>query len=449
MGIPYRTRYWARLTFVSITVFGLNSNHANAQNGHVLDGMGAENQAMGGVASGLSVEPIGSLHWNPATMGGLPADQSRRMAFAIAAFDPTTTLSSNIDANAFGAGMPPVDLTGKSSSRVGSSAIPSFALVHAPPDSEWLYGVGAFGISGFGVDYAADASNPILTPQPPTGMGFGAIYSDYRILQVAPTLARRMGDGWTLAFAPTFNLGMLAVSPFSGTNPDDSNGDGFPSYPGDRDAESSFGLGFKLGAYWQNREGWSAGVALQSPVWFSDYQFRAEDELGAPRSWTFDLDYPAIVTGGVGYSADAGWRLGLDLRWIDYANTHGFDESGFAADGSVNGFNWRGIPVVAIGGLYPLTDSINLMAGYSWNASPIRANDSFFNVASPAIVQNHLSVGLSWRLESGNQLSLAYKHGFANDLRGSYQSAAGPVPGTEVDSELETRSLTFGFSWIY
>jgi long-chain fatty acid transport protein len=433
--------------FLSCTTF--SPTHLIAQNGHVLDGMGPQNQAMGGVGSGLAVEPIGALHWNPAAIGGLPADQRRRMAFGIAAFSPTTSLSSSIAANSFGPGFPATDLSGNSSSRTGTSFIPSFAMVYAPLDSDWLYGVGVYGISGFGVDYAADSSNPILTPQPPAGMGFGSIYSKYQILQVSPTVARRLNRNWTVAVAPTLNLGSLAVNPFSGAAPDDANGDGFPTYPGDRDAETSFGMGLKLGAYWQSDNGWSAGGALQSPVWFGDFKYTGKDENGAPRSYAFDLDYPALAMAGVGYTADRGWRVGADIRWIDYANTNGFDARGFAADGSVQGFHWRSIPVVAIGGELPVHQNLSLMAGYSWNASPIRAADAFFNVASPAIVQNHLSLGLRWRLESGMEFAMAYKHGFAESLSGSFEGGAGAIPGTEVRSELATDSLTLGLSWSF
>jgi long-chain fatty acid transport protein len=449
--MPYLHAISRRLILRETTLFILFlwAAPAFAQNGHVLDGMGAINQGMGGVSAGLAVEPLGALHWNPAASGGLPEDQSSRIALSVVGFSPTTTISSSIAANSFGAGAPSADLSGSTTSGSGDSYIPSLAIVHAPRDSEWLYGLGVYGISGFGVDYPMDASNPILTPQPPAGMGFGAIFSQYQVLQISPTLGRRLNKRWTLAIAPTINIGSLAVSPFSGTYPDDANGDSFASYPINRDSEVSLGFGVKLGAFWQGESGWSAGAALKSPIWFSDYDFEATDENGAPREYSFDLDYPAIGSLGLGYSAPQGWRIGADVRWIDYAHTNGFKESGFAADGSVQGFHWRSIPVIALGGEFPVNEDLSLLGGFSWNANPIRSEDMFFNSPSPALIQSHLSLGLKWRLDAGLEMGLAYMHGFSNSLSGPFQGASGPISGADVTSELEVDSVTFSCSWEF
>ncbi|PCJ54267.1 MAG: hypothetical protein COA70_06455 [Planctomycetota bacterium] len=420
-----------------------------AQSGHVLDGMGAVNQGMGGVGAGLAVEPIGALHWNPAAMGGLPEDQTRRFSMSLVAFSPTTSLSSSVNAGSFGPGFPASNLSGESESQTSTAYIPSFVMVNAPKNSDWLYGIAMYGISGFGVDYAVDPNNPILTPQPPAGMGFGAIFSEYTLLQISPTIARRLDSEWTVAFAPTLNVGTLAVSPFSGTNPDDANGDGFPSYPINKDAETALGMGFKIGVYWQGRHGWSAGAAYKSPIWFGDFDFDATDELGAQRSYSFDLDYPSISSVGIGFTDRSGWKVGADLRWVDYENTSGFDKQGFAADGSVLGFHWRSIPIIGVGGEFPITDRFSLLGGFAWNASPIRSEDAFFNVAAPAIIQTHLSTGFRWRYSDSLELSLAYKHGFANDVSGPFQGATGPIAGTSVESDLQVDSLTFGLSWDF
>ena len=430
-------------------LIGLLAAPIMAQSGHVLDGMGAINQGMGGVGAGLAIEPMGALHWNPAAIGGLPEGQSHRIAMSLVAFSPTTSLSSSVNAGSFGPGFPASNLSGESESQTGNSYIPSIAMVHAPKDSDWLYGIALYGISGFGVDYAVDPNNPILTPQPPAGMGFGAIYSEYTLMQLAPTIARRLNKEWTVAFAPTLNVGTLAVSPFSGTNPDDANGDGFPSYPKNRDAETALGLGFKLGAYWQGRSGWSAGAAFKSPIWFGDFEYDAADELGGIRSYSFDLDYPSITSLGTGYTDRSGWKVGADIRWVDYANTNGFDKQGFGSDGSVLGFHWRSIPIVGVGGEYPITDSFSLLGGLSWNANPIRSEDAFFNVAAPAIIQTHLSTGFRWQYSDSLELSLAYKHGFANEVSGPFQGASGPISGTSVTSDLAVDSLSFGLSWNF
>jgi long-chain fatty acid transport protein len=184
-------------------------------------------------------------------------------------------------------------------------------------------------------------------------------------------------------------------------------------------------------------------------VWFGGFDYVASDELGAARSYSFDLDYPAIASLGLGYTAADGLRVGADLRWIDYANTNGFKGGGFAADGSVKGFHWRSIPVVAMGGELPVTARLSLLGGFSWNANPIRSADTFFNTPAPALVQSHTSLGLRWRFDSSLELGLTWKHGFTNRISGPFQGAAGPIPGTEVGSELGVDSITVGLSWAF
>jgi long-chain fatty acid transport protein len=340
-----------------------------------------------------------------------------------------------------------VDLYGSTGSDQDINPIPTLGFVVQPKNSDWAYGLGGFAIGGFGVDYPTDPTNPILTPQPPIGMGFGSLYSQFQMMQFAPTVACRLTERVSVGTSVNFDWGTLAVSPFSAAFPDDANGNGFPTYPSGAAADARWGMGIQTGVYFDDPcTGWHLGMSYKSTQWFQEFKINSHDELGLPRQLQFDLDYPAILSFGTAYS---GWErvsVAMDIRYIDYASTDGFALTGFGPDGAVQGFSWDSIWVVATGVQYELTDAVKLRAGYQFNESPIDSAAAFYNVLSPALVQHHLSCGFSATLPAEWIFSMAYHYGFEHSVSGPWYSPAGPIPGTEVKSSLATHILGGGIS---
>ena len=417
---------------------------ALAQTGHILDAAGPINQSMGGAGTAMPLDAMGALYRNPASIMGLRRSE---IAFGFQIFAPETKLSSSVTAGAFGGGMPAMPLSGSTSSDTDISPIPSFAFVYRPEDSRWAYGISGFGVGGFGVDHPGTASNPITTPQPPNGLGFGPIFSEFQLLQITTTAAYQMTDYWSVGVGLNGDWATLAVSPFSAASPDDANGDGFATYPSGSRSDAVWGLGFQAGVYYENPStGIHLGASFKSPQWLQTYKINSQDELGAGRTLAFDLDYPLIVSLGAGYSGIERWKFAADLRYIDYANTDGFQPTGFDATGAVTGFGWRSIWVASIGSEYQILPCLALRMGYTFNQNPISNRDSFFNVAAPGIIQHHLSAGFSYETHHDWILSMAVKHGFHNSISGPWHGPAGPIAGTSVSSRLATYSLTLGLT---
>ncbi|MEZ5942215.1 MAG: outer membrane protein transport protein [Planctomycetaceae bacterium] len=419
----------------------LFSTRAHAQFGHVLDAVGPINQSMGGAGTGLPLDGIGALHWNPASISGLGHSE---MGFSAMAFAPETHLSSRVDANAFGPGFPPVAMSGTTTSDTDISPIPSFGLVHYDPNSSWTFGLGGFAIGGFGVDFPGSTTNPILTPQPPDGgMGFGPIYSSFQLMQFCPTASHRFGNGWSVGVAPTINWGSLSITPFSAASP---NPDG--SYSPGNSADAVWGLGLQTGVYYESPMGdWSFGASYKSPQWFQDFEMNTVDHLGAPRVVGIDLDYPGIVSLGLGYRGFEWINFAWDVRYIDYNNTDGFQAAGFDATGAVTGFGWRSIWTTSFGIEVIVLPRLTWRTGYAYSQSPIGSNNIFFNSPAPAILEHHLSTGLTCEIGDGWMCSLTYSHGFEHSITGPWHAPGlGPVPGTSVTGTLATYGLTFGVS---
>ena len=80
-----------------------------ATDGHFLHGAGPVNEAMGGADTGLCLDATGSIAWNPACTARF---FGRRFEFHGTIFTPWRSLSSTVNANAFGPGMPGMTLSG-------------------------------------------------------------------------------------------------------------------------------------------------------------------------------------------------------------------------------------------------------------------------------------------------------------------------------------------------
>ncbi len=416
---------------------------ASAQQGLVLSGVGPVNRSMGGASTAAPIDASGALHWNPAAIDGLEASE---MEFGLELAYPQARLASQVAPGTLAPGFPPFLLTGSERSESGVFPLPTFGLVYRPGDSAWSYGLGVFTIGGFSVNYPASRTDPILTPQPPAGVGLGALFSDLQVIQIAPTVAYRLTEHIAIGFAPTIDLARLVVDPAVFAPPDDADGDGFPTYPAGSHSRFNWGAGFQAGIYYSAGAGWQFGTSVKSPQWLETFRFHSADERGRPRTLKFDLDYPLIVSVGAAYTGFERWLLATDVRYIDYQNTDGFRRSGFDAAGAVAGLGWDSILTVAVGVQYHWSDPLYLRLGYTFNENPIAAGKTLFNVASPTITQHILACGASYRVTDAWTVSLTYVHVFEASQAGPLVTPFGPVPGSSVTSTVAADSLSIGAS---
>lgn len=388
--------------------------------GIALPAVGAINQSMGGAAVAAPLDAMGSLYWNPAGIGALPSSE---MSFGLGLLLPTTRLDSAIPA--FG-------MAGSSGGEPGIMPIPSAAFVHRDFDSPWTYGIGMYGIGGFATNYAASATNPVLTPPFPAGVAQGHMSATVEILQVAPTVAVALTERITVGVTPTLDLARFAATPQFLAPPDDANGNGVFTYPPGSSTRYTWGFGANLGVLYTDPRGFNLGASLKSPQWFEKFRAFSNDELGRPRTLTSSVDFPMIISVGGAYTGFERFTLATDVRYFDYKNTDGFRAAGFNPDGSVAGLGWKSVIGVANGVQFQATDRLALRMGYAYNSNPISNSATFFNVPSPLITQHLISAGGSYEFTPGCIASLSYTHAFQNSETGPILTPAGAIPGSTV-----------------
>jgi long-chain fatty acid transport protein len=160
------------------------------------------------------------------------------------------------------------------------------------------------------------------------------------------------------------------------------------------------------------------------------------DPQGRPRTDTFHADYPMIISTGVAYSGFERWLLAADVRYIDYRNTAGFRETGFAPNGALQGLGWRSIVAVSVGAQYRMTDRLALRGGYSFNQDPVPSELASVNIASAVIPEHTIYAGLTFRVSEALLLSATYLHVFDNAIEGPLLTPQGPVSGTTVRDQV-------------
>lgn len=430
---------WSRFVACTIGLLYLAS-HASPASGQgiFLTGTGPINQAMGGAAVAAPLDSAGALNWNSATISGLERSE---MAIAIGAILPTTELSSD----AFG-------LSGSTRGNSGVTPVPTMSFVFKDPNSPWTLGVGVYGIGGFSSNFPSSAllspgANPILTPQPPTGVGVGRIYSHAEIYQIAPTVAYAITDRLSFGFAPNIDLANVQADPLLFAPPNVVLG--IPSYGPGTGSQFAWGGGFQLGLYYIVNDNWRIGASYKSTQWFEKLRFNSNDALGNPVFNTVQFNLPSITSIGFSYTGIKRLLWAVDVRYFDYDNATGFNETGFKANGAVAGLGWNGVVGVANGLQYSLTERFAARVGYTFIENPIPSSQEQFNVATSLSMQHFLSLGFSYKLFQNVMANVAYTHGFQDSLTGPYQTPLGPIPNTSITNTTAVDQITAGLTVFY
>jgi long-chain fatty acid transport protein len=439
-----------RLAFVLLTTATF------AQAGHLMQGVGSVNMSMGGAATAQPLDISGALHWNPATISVF---DSKIINFDIGAFFSSPELSSSLPAGMMGAGSPAV--SGVTKDDKGVSPMPALAMVWGKEGSKHTFGASAFGISGFGVTFPEEANNPMSAGFNPTlnsnpinypqqAGGFGHIESNYMLLQVGIAWAYEITKELSIGVQPTVNYATLELAPNPTANP---NAAGYPV----SDKGSAIGYGAQFGVFYHSPGGIKLGASYKTTQKFGDLEFENTYLDNTTSANAFNMDYPAILSFGLGYSTDL-FDFAIDLREVDYENTKGFEAKGWTQTGSVEGFGWKNIQILSVGFQYKGIEKLPLRVGYTYSSNPIDSELAFFSIPATAVIKNAFQFGTSYPISDNFKLNGVYHYGTSggktegqmlNPMLASATNPYGAVPGTKVGYEMNTSMVMLGLTYTF
>jgi long-chain fatty acid transport protein len=169
--------------------------------------------------------------------------------------------------------------------------------------------------------------------------------------------------------------------------------------------------------------------------------------MGRPRTLHANIDLPMVISLGTSYTGLEDWLFAVDTRFFDYKNTDGFgDRAVYDATGRLGGLDFSSIFAVAFGAQRKISDLLTVRAGYSFNQSPTRNSEAFFNIASPLYYQHTINTGATLTLTENMLLSLSYSYYFPSSRTGPIVLPTGTIPGSSFTNDLDVHVLSFGFT---
>jgi long-chain fatty acid transport protein len=395
---------------------------AFATDGYFSHGYGMKAKGMGGAATAMADDAMGGAN-NPASM----AFVGNRIDLGADLFSPRRE-SSRTGAGAFP--------NGTSDSDSNYFLIPEFGYNQMVSDSTAL-GVTVYGNGGMNTNYPA----------------LGGIYGNHNLLGgdgklgvnlvqliIAPTAAFKIAPNHSIGIAPLigyqqFKADGLQAFQQPGLSSDSNN-------VTNNGKDDSWGYGVRIGYMGKLTPTLSIGATYASKMKFD--QFSKYKGLFAEQG---GFDIPENYDLGVAWQATPEFLVALDYQRISYSGVKSIanPSTNMAQLGADNGpgFGWQDVDVWKLGVEYKYSQPLTLRAGYNHTDNPIQSRDVTFNILAPAVIKDHATLGFTYTLASGDEMTMAYMHAFKNDVTGT---SILPFGGTEKIQMYEN-SLGFTYSW--
>ena len=413
---------------------------AQATTGYFQHGYGIKAKSMGGVGIALPQDALAAAT-NPAGIAWV----GNRIDIGVDLFMPDR--GSSIVGN--GAG-----LNGTyDGNDTKSFLIPEFGY-HRVINPNLTFGVAVYGNGGMNTDYK---TNPFAAFG-----GTGSAGVDLMQLFVAPTVAWKSGNH---AFGVSLNLAYQRFKA-EGLQPFDNAM--FSSSPGNvtnRGYDDSTGFGVRLGWTGQVSPMVTLGATYQTKTKMSEF-----DKYRGLFANQGDFDIPENYNIGVSWQASPALRVALDYQRINYSKVNSvgnatlpnFYTDGLGTDNGA-GFGWDDMDIFKLGVEYKYNKQWMFRAGYSHGNNPIEGSlaavcsgmtptppcgEVTFNILAPAVIENHVTLGFTYTSASGNELTVAYMHGFKNDVNGVRPPPFNNMSPGSVDTiQMYQNAIGLQYSW--
>ncbi|MGD8627948.1 MAG: outer membrane protein transport protein [bacterium] len=300
-------------------------------------------------------------------------------------------------------------------------------------------GIAVFGRGGMNTAYTTPV--PLFAGQEGTKAGV-----DLNQLYFVPNLAYMINENHSIGVGID-----IVYQWFKATGLQNFDNDMMTSAPGkvtDNDNSTSFGAGVTVG--WMGRFSpmIAAGLAYQSRAYMSEF-----DDYAGLFAEKGDFDIPPMLTGGFTLTPSERMVLALDIAQIWYSEVKSINNPllpnlGMYQLGTENGagFGWQDMTVYKLGVAFDPNEAWTLRGGYNYGEQPIPTSETLFNILAPGVVESHLTLGATWRLKPGMELTASYMHAFEKEVKGENsiipgQPDVGGMGGGEANLRMNQNSF--------
>lgn len=280
-------------------------------------------------------------------------------------------------------------------------AMPGGAVAFRVNDKLTL-GMGLGGLAGSGVDFAdTSAAAP----------GNQMAVTTRQMFKVSPGFAYRINDA--LSVGATLNLNFQSMA-MQGFNPLAASYWYLPQ-------NQVYGWSASAGLIWKLNKQLQLGAAWTSKARMSDFEWNT-----AQGKVTMGIDGPQTLALGLAWKPMPGLLIEGDVKQIWFSKVMNSAIPTLPAGSPVPAafnFGWSDQTVYALAVQKDIGDKMQVRAGFNYGKSPIGAEDVNSNVGAVAIVEKHLTLGLSRKFSDKATGSVSYVHGFEESMTSNVGAA--------------------------
>ncbi len=401
---------------------------AHATNGYFSHGYGIKAIGMAGAGIALPQDAIAAAI-NPAGMAIL----GNRIDFGLNWFRPTR------ESQLVGS---PAPINGTyNGNETENFFIPEFGY-NQMLNSTMSLGVSVYGNGGMNTDYKT--AFPLFGTTRP-GVDLSQLF-------IAPTFGYKI--------APDHAVGVslnLAYQRFKAHGLENftapSGPQRFSAFPGnvtDQGYDDSYGYGLRIGYVGQLAPNFALGVTYQTETKMSDF-----DKYKGLFAEEGGFDIPANYGIGVAFKPTADLTVAFDVIKIEYSKVRSVNNpllpNLFQAPlgtGGGAGFAWQDVTAYKLGVQYAVSPQLTVRGGYNHGEQPIPANETFFNVLAPGVVEDHWTLGATWTLANKSEISFAFMYAPTVTVTG-VNSIPAPFGGGNVNLRMRQMSFGVAYGWSF
>ncbi|MDO8932902.1 MAG: outer membrane protein transport protein [Rhodocyclaceae bacterium] len=445
---------------------GLSAS-AFATDGYFSHGYGMKAKGMGGAATAMAVDAFGGAN-NPASM----VWAGDRLDIGLDLFAPKRSISRS--------GSGAVGIDGSASSDSNLFYIPEFGY-NKMLGWDMSAGITVYGNGGMNTDYPggqipagaagtcgtnAGGFNQASQQSGPYNLlcGAGRLGMNLEQLIIAPTFSMKVNKDNSLGGSLLVGYQKFkayGLSSFYGYTPNAANPYGSNNFVSDRGNDTSWGYGLKFGWMGKMSDTVTLGASYTTKMKmkkFSKYKDLFAEEGG--------FDMPSSLALGIAFKATPAVTIAADYQRIDYSDIKSIANSsrmpldpaiGPGNGGIANslgcstcrGFGWGSVDVYKLGVEYQYNTNLTLRAGYNHTDNPIKSRDVTFNMIAPGVVQDHVTLGMTYAISKDSELTMAYMHAFKNSVSGLslFNSWTGGNAVDKIEMSQDSLGIAYGLKF--
>jgi len=421
-------------TFVVSLLF---TSVSTATDGYFRHGYGIKYSAMGGSGTALSLGSLGAIS-NPAGIAFLNNGFSVDVSF----FSPIRSYSVYGNPSGYPGtfGLMPGKYESKSELFIFPTLGANWKL-----GEKFAIGLVGYGNGGMNSDYRTRVFYDPFSPS--TGVNIEQMF-------VGASIAYEFIKGHAIGVAPLFGYQRFSakgVISFAGFSKD-------PSSLSGNSLSTATGFGVRVGYQGKLLPFLSVGGSYQSKIFMSP--FKRYQGLFAQEG---DFDVPATWNAGVAINATDKLTLALDVEQILYSGVKSVSNpmdlmanSPMLSNGNPNpnfnplgsedgwGFGWKDVTIIKAGLMFQAAPDWTLMAGFSQGEQPFDEKEVLFNILAPAVVKQHLTIGISKKFED-REMNVSFMYAPAKTVEGANPME---IPNQQrIRLEMSQWQLEFGYSF--